>query len=64
MQGTNRSGVEGGKADMCDPGSDLRLEGREKRGAKMMNEMEGKIKKHRHRGYSPVMPVPSLRMTR
>ena len=31
MQGTNRSGEAGGKSLLCDPGSELRLGGRENR---------------------------------
>ena len=38
MLGTNRSGHVGGeKSLLCDPGSELRLGGRENRRAKMIN---------------------------
>ena len=41
MQSTTGSGEEGGeKSLLCDPGPLLRLGGREKRGAKLMNGME------------------------
>ena len=39
MQGTNRSGEAGGKSLLCDPGSELRLGGREKRRANKINGM-------------------------
>ena len=40
MQGTNRSGEGGEKSLLCDPGSELRLGGREKGRAKIINGME------------------------
>ena len=45
MQGTNRSGQGGEKSLLCDPGSELRLGGRENRRAKTINGMEKKKKK-------------------
>ena len=40
----------GEKGLLCDPGSELRLGGREKRRAKIINGMEKKKKKHTHSG--------------
>ena len=45
MHGTNRSGGEGGKSLLYDPGSALRLGGREKKGKD--NKWDGKRKKER-----------------
>ena len=45
MQGTNRTWVGGEKSLLCDPGSELRLGGRENRRATIINRMEKNWKK-------------------
>ena len=48
MEGTNRSGERGDKSLLCDPGSDIRLRGREKKkGRDTINKWDEKKKKRR-----------------
>ena len=56
MKGTNRRG-EGEKSLLCDPGSELRLGGREKRRAKIYKRDE---KKNKLLGSSQVQRMPVL----
>ena len=50
MQGTSRSGVGGEKSLLCDPGSELRLGGRENRRGED-NKWDGKKKKRKRYRY-------------
>ena len=50
MEGTNRSGERGDKSLLCDPGSDIRLRGREKKkGRDTINKWDEKKKKEKEK---------------